>query len=83
MKIKLDSYEITALQQVVKHPGEKLSIGVGEVEDYGLVKKLNQGYLITVVGAMVLKQHLPVLMNGQNMKQSLGFPKYYKKITKL
>lgn len=73
MKIKLDSYEITALQQVAKHPGARLSIGVGEMEDYGLVEKFNQGYLITVVGGLVLKQHLPVLMNGQNMKQPLGF----------
>ena len=73
MKIKLDSYEITALQQVAKHPGEKLTIGVGEMEAYGLVEKLNVGYLITDVGRLVLNKHLPVLMNGQNMKEALGF----------
>lgn len=73
MKIKLDSYEITALQQVVKHPGERLNVGIGEMEEYGLVERLNGGYIITQVGRLVLNQHLPVLMNGQNMKQALGF----------
>ena len=80
MKIKLDSFEVTTLQQVAKHPGEKLNVGVGDMEDYGLVEKLRLGYLITVVGKLVLSQHLPVLMNGQNMKEPLGyFPKSKRK----
>lgn len=80
MKIKLDSYEITALQQVAKHPGEKLTIGVGEMNDYGLVMEFEKGYVLTPVGRLVLNKHLPVLMNGQNMKVALGHnPKYKSK----
>ena len=73
MEIKLDSIEVTALQQVAKHPGERLNVGVGEMESYGLVELCDQGYLITDVGKLVLSQHLPVLMNGHNMKEPLGY----------
>lgn len=73
MKIKLDSYEITALQQVAKHPGERLSIAIGDLEKYGLVDLHDEGYLMTGVGKLILSQHLPVLMNGQNMKEPLGY----------
>lgn len=75
MKIKLDQFEITALQKVAKHPGEKVNVGIGDLEVYGLVELRDQGYLITDVGKIVLSQHLPVLMNGQNMKIAIGFSK--------
>jgi hypothetical protein len=78
MKIKLDSLEITSLQQVAKHPGERLNIGVGEMGDYGLIETFEQGYRITSVGKLVLGKHLPFLINGQNMKEPLGLNRPFK-----
>lgn len=73
MKIKLDPLEIIALQQVARNPGKSLNVVVSEMNDYGLVEPFEQGHQITNAGKLVLSRHLPVLMNGQNMKQPLGF----------
>lgn len=80
MIIKLDRFEIIALQTIRRNPGRRFSGNISDLIDFNLIKPSGTGYMITLVGNQALKMNTPILDCGQNMSKVLGFNPKKKKL---
>lgn len=74
MKIKLTDMEVAILQKIAKNPGARpYECDLTDMITYRVIEEFERGYRITDGGKLLLRTLTPVLMNGQNMREPLGF----------